>query len=207
MLFRIINLEYKLENLKILSDQNFSIKEGNHLLILGPSGSGKTTLINLMAGLIKPSNGNIFFKEKNYSSLSETESDDLRSKNFGFIFQKLHLIGHLNIIQNIKLAQNSSDSLNTLELIEGLGLIEKKKERVSDLSLGEAQRVAIARGVANNPKVIFADEPTSSLDDGNAKNVMDLIFSQTRKTNSTLIVSTHDERIKKHFSNVLELST
>ena len=205
MLFRIINLEYKLENLKILSDQNFSIKEGNHLLILGPSGSGKTTLINLMAGLIKPSNGNIFFKEKNYSSLSETESDDLRSKNFGFIFQKLHLIGHLNIIQNIKLAQNSSDSLNTLELIEGLGLIEKKKERVSDLSLGEAQRVAIARGVANNPKVIFADEPTSSLDDGNAKNVMDLIFSQTRKTNSTLIVSTHDERIKKHFSNVLEL--
>ena len=207
MLFRIINLEYKLENLKILSDQNFSIKEGNHLLILCPSGSGKTTLINLMAGLIKPSNGNIFFKEKNYSSLSETESDDLRSKNFGFIFQKLHLIGHLNIIQNIKLAQNSSDSLNTLELIEGLGLIEKKKERVSDLSLGEAQRVAIARGVANNPKVIFADEPTSSLDDGNAKNVMDLIFSQTRKTNSTLIVSTHDERIKKHFSNVLELST
>ena len=136
MLFRIINLEYKLENLKILSDQNFSIKEGNHLLILGPSGSGKTTFINLMAGLIKPSNGNIFFKEKNYSSLSETESDDLRSKNFGFIFQKLHLIGHLNIIQNIKLAQNSSDSLNTLELIEGLGLIEKKKERVSDLSLG-----------------------------------------------------------------------
>jgi len=206
MLFKIKNLEYKIENQEILSKQNFDLEKSNHLLILGPSGCGKTTLINLISGLLKPTSGMILFENKDYSSLSNEEIDKIRAENFGFIFQKLHLIGHLSVEQNIILAQNNPNSQNVSKLINNLGLSGKNKQMARDLSFGEAQRVAIARGVANNPKVIFADEPTSALDDVNAKKVMNLIFSQVEKTNSTLIVCTHDERIKKLFFNVMQIS-
>ncbi len=206
MLFKIKNLEYKIENKEILSKQSFNLETSNHLLILGPSGCGKTTLINLMSGLLKPTSGIILFNNQDYSNLSEESIDRVRSENFGFIFQKLHLISHMNLIDNIKLAQIKSNTKYLEKLINNLDLSEKKFEIARNLSFGEAQRVAIARGVANNPKVLFADEPTSALDDKNTKKVMNLIFSQAEKTNSTLIVCTHDNRIKKMFSNVLEIS-
>ena len=206
MLFEIRNLEYNFDNFRVLKSKSFSIEKNKHFLILGPSGSGKTTLLNLMSGLLRTSSGSIYFNKKNYSHLSEDELDDLRSKNFGFIFQKLHLIGHLNVEQNIILAQTKPNYKNIDKLINNLNLDNKKKQKASDLSFGEAQRVAIARGLANNPQVIFADEPTSGLDDINTKKVINLIFSQIKKNNSTLIVSTHDDRIKSYFSNILELS-
>ena len=205
MLFNIQNLEYKLKNEPILKKKNFTIKKNNHFLILGPSGSGKTTLINLMAGLLKPSSGEIIFENKNYSLLTEHEVDELRSKNFGVIFQKIHLIKHLNIEQNILLAKKKDHFLNTNKLINELALSGKNKQMAQNLSVGESQRVAIARGIANKPKVIFADEPTSALDELNAKKVIELILRQSKKTNATLIVSTHDKRIKKYFSDILEI--
>ena len=205
MLFEIKNLEYIIENNKILGKKNFTIGENKHLLILGPSGCGKTTLINLMSGLLKPSSGEVIFMEKNLSLLTTIELDSLRFKYFGFVFQKLHLLGHLNIEQNILLAKNGSNSINVDKLINDLGLLEKKKIMANDLSQGEAQRVAIARGMINQPKVIFADEPTSALDEINTKKVMELIFSSANKIKTTLIVSTHDKRIKKYFSNILEM--
>ncbi len=205
MLFKLKNVEYKLANQKILSKISFNINKGNHLLILGPSGSGKTTLLNLMTGLLRVSGGEVLFEDINFSSLLDKDLDDLRSKNFGLIFQKLHLINHLNVRQNIALAQNKFNSLDIEELIGDLGLSKKSNQMISNLSVGEAQRVAIARGIANKPKVIFADEPTSSLDDLNTQKVMELIFSQIKKTDSTLIVSTHDNRIKKYFSRLMEL--
>mgnify|MGYP006134330413 CR=1 FL=1 len=205
MLFKITSLEYKLKNHFILRKKNLIIKKNKHFLLLGPSGCGKTTLINLMTGLLKPSSGEIIFENKNYSLLSEKEIDSLRSKNFGLIFQKLHLIKHLNIKQNISLAKNKSHFLNINELINDLGLSGRDKQLAKDLSVGESQRVAIARGIANNPKVIFADEPTSALDELNTKKVIELIFTQAKKTDATLIVSTHDRRIKKYFSNILEM--
>ncbi len=207
MLFKIIDLEYSFKNHQALNKKSLNIRSGDHLLIHGPSGCGKTTLINLMAGLLKPSSGEIFFEDHKYSSLSEKEIDKLRAGNFGFIFQKLHLIGHLNIEQNISLAINKEDSLCSENFIKDLGLLEKKEHVARDLSVGEAQRVAIARGLINKPRVVFADEPTSALDDINAKRVMDLIFSQIKETKSTLIVSTHDSRIKDHFSNIVDLSS
>ena len=206
MLFKILNLEYKIKNRPILEKKNFTVEKNKHLLLLGPSGCGKTTLINLMTGLLKPSSGEIFFENKNFSFLSDQEIDDLRSENFGLVFQKLHLIKHLNVEQNITLAKNKSHSLNINELINDLGLSGKNKQMAKDLSVGESQRVAIARGIANHPKVIFADEPTSALDQLNTKKVIELIFSQARKTNATLIVSTHDNRIKKYFSNIVEFN-
>ena len=206
MLFKIKNLEYQILNKKILSNLNFNIEEGKHLLILGSSGSGKTSLLNLMSGLLKPTKGEIIFEDYKYSLLLEEEIDKIRATNFGFIFQKLHLIGHLNVKQNIELIKNKTDSEKVEKLIRELGLSKKSQQMVSELSVGEAQRVAIARGLANSPKVIFADEPTSSLDDYNTKKVIELILDQTKITKSTLIVSTHDKRIKKYFSKITEMS-
>ena len=205
MLFKILNLEFKLKAKSILKKIDFTIEKNKHLLILGSSGCGKTTLINLMTGLLKPSSGEIFFEDKNYSLLSDQELDNLRSENFGLIFQKLHLIKHLNIEQNISLAKNKSHSLNIDELINDSGLFGRNKQIAKNLSVGESQRVAIARGIANNPKVIFADEPTSALDELNTKKVIELLFTQAKKTYATLIVSSHDYRIKKYFSNILEM--
>ena len=205
MVFKISNANYKIDSQEILKNLNLVLKKENHLLIIGPSGSGKTTLIYLLAGLLRLSSGQISFEDNNYSSLSNSDLDKLRATNFGFIFQRFHLINSLNVEQNISLTQNEPNSLYVNQLIDDLGLSDKTKKMISELSVGESQRVAIARGIANKPKIIFADEPTSSLDDLNANNVMKIIFSQAKKTNSTVIVSTHDKRIKKYFSNILEM--
>ena len=205
MLFDIKNIKYKVEDFIILNNLSFKVNEEQHLLILGRSGSGKTTIINLLSGLLKPSSGYINFKNTKYSLLSELQLDQLRSENFGFIFQKLHLIGHLNVEQNIAIAKNKKNSLDINKLLDNLGLNGYNKMIVKNLSFGESQRVAVARGVVNNPKVIFADEPTSGLDDKNTELVIKLIFEQVKKTESTLIVSSHDQRIKKNFSKILEI--
>ena len=205
MLFEIKNIKYEVNDTKIISEKSFKINDGQHLLIHGPSGCGKTTLINLLSGLLKPTSGDIAFANYIYSELNEVEIDNLRFSNFGFIFQKLHLIGHLNAKQNIQIASNNKNSLNVENLIQTLGLKAIENKMVKNLSFGESQRVAVARCLVNSPKVIFADEPTSGLDDSNAKIVIDLILKQAKKTESSLIVSTHDQRIKNFFSDVLEM--
>ncbi len=206
MLFNITDIEYHTKGHSILDKRSLNVGEGQHLLLLGPSGCGKTTLMNLMAGLLRLSAGDIFYQDNSYSSLSDSSLDKLRAENFGFIFQKIHLIKHLTVEQNIALAQRKPDPMRIQELIKDLGLCGKEKQKAHNLSVGEAQRVAIARAVANNPKVIFADEPTSALDDKNTRRVMDLILGQAQKTNATVIAATHDARIKPHFKTVLEIA-
>ena len=205
MLFTLSDIIYKFKKKEIFKKKKLNFTEGEHVLLHGKSGCGKTTLVNLMSGLLRPSSGTIFFENVDFSSLSDRELDDLRSNNFGLIFQRLHLIGHLDVEQNLKLASKVSNAKNILSLIKYLGLEDKKKQLAKDLSVGEAQRVAIARAVANNPKVIFADEPTSALDDHNTIKVMELLFDQTKKNKSTLLVASHDDRIKKYFSRVVKM--
>ena len=205
MLFTLSDIIYKFKKKEIFKKKTLNFAEGEHVLLHGKSGCGKTTLVNLMSGLLRPSSGTIFFENVDFSALSDCELDDLRSNNFGLIFQRLHLIGHLDVEQNLKLASKVSNAKNILSLIKYLGLEDKKKQLAKDLSVGEAQRVAIARAVANNPKVIFADEPTSALDDHNTIKVMELLFDQTQKNKSTLLVASHDDRIKKYFSRVVKM--
>ena len=205
MFLRVKNLEFKVANKTILNKQNFSISKGKHVLISGLSGSGKTTLMNLMSGLLKPTSGFVSFEENDFSKLTEENIDQIRSKNFGFIFQRLHLIKHLTVEQNILLGLNKDQSPNIDELLDDIGLKNKHTQLAKNLSFGESQRVAIARGIINSPKVIFADEPTSSLDDINTKKVLELIFSQAKKNNSTIIISSHDERVKKFFKKPQEI--
>ena len=200
-ILQIKSLVYEVDNQKIIKGNSFNINYKEHQLILGNSGSGKTTLLNLMSGLLKPSGGEILFEGIKYSTLNEKDLDSLRAENFGFIFQKLNLIEYLSVKQNIALVNDNLNSFNIDKIISELGLAEKSNQRVKNLSFGEAQRVAIARGVINNPKVIFADEPTSALDDTNTEIVMKMIFDYADKNDSTLVVCTHDDRVKSFFSN------
>ncbi|PCI57226.1 MAG: ABC transporter ATP-binding protein [Alphaproteobacteria bacterium] len=186
--------------------KDIRIERGEHLLLLGPSGCGKTTLLNIMATLLPLESGEITFDNKDYSSLSQAQKDTMRAENFGFIFQRHHLIGHLNVVQNIAVTQTRKDPAYIKALIRTIGLEGKEKQKARDLSVGEAQRVAIARALANRPNVIFADEPTSALDDSNTQNIIDLIFDQAKATNATIIAATHDARIKSRFNNILEMS-
>jgi putative ABC transport system ATP-binding protein len=206
MLFKIQNLSYTTDKRAILSHRSLNIENGQNTLLLGPSGCGKTTLLNLLAGLLKPSVGEILFEDQVYSGLSGTELDRLRAQYFGFVFQKIHLIGHLSIAQNIAIVPLNPEVQRVQELINDLGLAGKEHQKARDLSVGEAQRVAIARALANNPKVIFADEPTSALDDANTEKVMDMIFTQAEKTGATVIAATHDARIKNRFKTVMEMT-
>ena len=205
MFFLVKNLDFVIANNTILSKLNFSVNNGSHLIVSGPSGSGKSTLINLMSGLLRPSSGYISFEGKDYSKLTEKDIDEIRSENFGLIFQRLHLIKHLTVEQNILLGFNKLKSPDIKELIEDIGLTSKRKQLAKNLSFGESQRVAIARGVINNPKIIFADEPTSSLDDINTKKVLELISAQAKKNKSSIVISSHDERVKKFFKNISEI--
>ena len=205
MFFLVKNLDYLIANNIILSKLNFSIDNGSHLIVSGPSGSGKSTLINLMSGLLRPTSGYISFEGKDYSKLTEKDIDEIRSKNFGLIFQRIHLVKHLTVEQNILLGFNKLKSPDIKELIEDIGLTSKRKQLAKNLSFGESQRVAIARGVINNPKIIFADEPTSSLDDINTKKVLELISTQAKKNKSSIVISSHDERVKKFFKNISEI--
>ena len=200
-ILQIKSLEYEVDNQKIIKGNSFNINHKEHQLILGNSGSGKTTLLNLMSGLLKPSKGEILFEGVKYSNLNEKDLDSLRAENFGFIFQKLNLIEYLSIKQNLALVKDKLNSYDVDKMISELGLSGKNNQEVKNLSFGEAQRVAIARAIINNPKVIFADEPTSALDDSNTEIVMKMIFKYVNKNNSTLVVCTHDDRVKKFFSN------
>ena len=200
-ILQIKSLEYEVDNQKIIKGNSFNINHKEHQLILGNSGSGKTTLLNLMSGLLKPSKGEILFEGVKYSNLNEKDLDSLRAENFGFIFQKLNLIEYLSIKQNLALVKDKLNSYDVDKMISELGLSGKNNQEVKNLSFGEAQRVAIARAIINNPKVIFADEPTSALDDSNTEIVMKMIFEHVNKNNSTLVVCTHDDRVKKFFSN------
>lgn len=205
MFFLVKNLDFIIGNNTILSELNFSLDNGSHLIISGPSGSGKSTLINLMSGLYRPTSGHVSFESNDYSKLTDKDIDEMRAKNFGLIFQRLHLIKHLTVEQNILLGFNKIKLPNIEKLIEDIGLTAKKKQLAKDLSFGESQRVAIARGVVNNPKIIFADEPTSSLDDENTTRVLKLISAEANKNKSSIVISTHDERVKKFFKNILEI--
>ena len=205
MFFLVKNLDFIIGNNTILSELNFSLDNGSHLIISGPSGSGKSTLIYLMSGLYRPTSGHVSFESNDYSKLTDKDIDEMRAKNFGLIFQRLHLIKHLTVEQNILLGFNKIKLPNIEKLIEDIGLTAKKKQLAKDLSFGESQRVAIARGVVNNPKIIFADEPTSSLDDENTTRVLKLISAQANKNKSSIVISTHDERVKKFFKNILEI--
>lgn len=185
------------------------VKAGDRLLLCGPSGSGKTTLLSALAGLLKPSHGSVRLLGQEMYAMPDRDRDILRGRNFGFVFQTLHLLPYLTLRQNVELAGTlvgKADDRRVDQILSTLGLIEKAHRKPHALSRGEQQRAAIARAVLNKPSVIIADEPTSSLDDHNAAKVIDLLEIQAAENNAALLIATHDNRIRDRFDNVVTLN-
>lgn len=180
------------------------IPAGQHALLLGESGSGKTTLLHLMGGLLRQYSGSIKLDGIELSSLSEKQLDHFRGQKIGFIFQRNHLVSALTVEQNLMLAPYLADVAidknRIAEVLESLGLSAKRHSKVTALSHGQAQRAAIARAVLNKPALILADEPTSALDDKNCDRVIHLLMEVASANNSTLVVATHDQRVKEKIS-------
>lgn len=188
---------------------NWSVEAGDHSMILGGSGSGKTTLLHLIGGLLKPKSGELWVGSENLPVLKPTELDRFRGLHIGIIFQRPHLISSLTILDNLTLSQylgkKKLDKKKTLEIMDRLDISTLKNRKVHQVSQGQAQRVSIARALLNNPLLLLADEPTASLDDTNCERVIHLLKEQAAIGGATLVVATHDQRVKDEFENRLEL--
>lgn len=179
---------------------DFRVSTGEHFLLLGESGSGKTTLLYLLGGLLRNYKGSAVINNVELSSLSESALDKFRALNLGFIFQRNHLISALTVEQNLAMPFYLADKPvlqdRIKEVLTSLGVDNKIDSRISALSQGQIQRVAIARAVVNKPAIILADEPTSALDDKNCMSVISLLMEVANQNNSTLVIATHDQRLK-----------
>ncbi|WP_113654598.1 ABC transporter ATP-binding protein [Pedobacter namyangjuensis] len=193
-----------------LSFKDWDIKDGEQWLLLGESGSGKTTLLHILTGILKPAQGEVNIDSTSIYNLSSKELDQFRGRKIGIIFQRPHLIKSLTITENLLLAQSFAklpeDKKRIDEVLESLDILSKKNAYPNELSQGQLQRVSIARAVINKPALLIADEPTSSLDDKNAEAVLALLMQQSALNNATLVVATHDKRVKDAFTNTYSLA-
>jgi ABC-type lipoprotein export system ATPase subunit len=203
------SLTFSYDNSQELSFPDIELERGENLLVLGKSGAGKTTFIQILAGLLKPKKGQITLDGNNYQSLSESEMDQFRGSNVGMVFQTPHFVNNISVMDNLLLSLHLSkmgqDKKKIIKLLHKVGLGEKTKVKPSELSQGEKQRASIALAVIKNPKLILADEPTSSLDDENCSKICSLLKVQAEATNAHLILVTHDQRVKSEFSKSIML--
>lgn len=195
--------------IKALDGVDLYVKQGEFVAITGASGSGKTTLLNMIGGLDIPTSGKIYYKGK---EIEEKNSDELtiyRRRNIGFIFQNYNLVPVLNVLENItlpiELDARNPDKEFVQEVVNLLGLKEKIYKMPNQLSGGEQQRVAIARGIASKPQIILADEPTGNLDSKTGEEVIKLLQETSRKYHQTIVMITHDSRIAAKAERVIEM--
>ena len=188
---------------------DISSANGDTLLITGGSGKGKTTLLHLLGGLLRPQSGEITIAGTNIASLSDKKLDRFRGKNIGLVLQQSYFVAALNVLDNVVfaswLATGKQAADKAKQLLEQLDLREQMHKLPSQLSIGQQQRVSIARALINEPKLLLADEPTSSLDDDNAFIVADMLTNLSKQYGSALVVVTHDQRLKERFPNQIIL--
>jgi lipoprotein-releasing system ATP-binding protein len=199
------------ESLSVLENINITISENDRVAITGKSGAGKSTLLHIMAGLDQATSGKIIFNDQNLSSISNSSLSKIRLVNFGFVYQFHHLLDDLTVEENIQiplLLNNSLDKdkkIKIKEIMQTLGIFNRKNHLPWKLSGGEKQRTAIARALINNPKFLFLDEPTGNLDKENATIIQNLLFELSDRYGIALITATHDNEFIKSFKQVYRL--
>lgn len=196
------------KEVRALDDVNVEMLEGEIISILGPSGSGKSTFLNCLSGIDRPTHGKIFVDDYEITNKSDDEVTEFRAKNMGFIFQFFNLIPVLNVIENVKLPMLINEKDEKLaeekakELLVKVGLEDKMYVEPSTLSGGEAQRVSIARAFINEPKIVWADEPTGALDEKTGNEILELIKNLNETKNTSFIIVTHDPKVTKYSSSI-----
>ena len=196
--------------LNILHDVSFNVAAGDSLAIVGASGSGKSTLLGLLAGLDTPSSGTVMLAGQTMSALNEDGRAALRASNVGFVFQQFQLLPALNALENVmlplELAGRPDARVNARAILERVGLGTRMTHYPRQLSGGEQQRVALARAFVGAPSVLFADEPTGSLDSETGAQIVELMFAMNAAAKTTLILVTHDESLARRCSRQIRLS-
>ncbi len=202
-------LQFSYTGAQTLTFPDFTCQKGEQWLLLGQSGSGKTTLLHLLGGLLSPTKGEVKVGDTTLKSLSTAALDKFRGKHIGIIFQKAHFVRSLTVQENLILAQQLAgmaiDKNRISDLLNRLNVGHKLYTKTNELSQGEQQRVAIARAIVNQPEVILADEPTSALDDENCEEVIRLLEEQAAAVGATLLVVTHDGRLKERFEKQIKI--
>ncbi|ERM83493.1 ABC transporter [Rhodonellum psychrophilum GCM71 = DSM 17998] len=195
--------------LTVLDEVNFDIQAGDTIAIVGPSGSGKTTLLGLCAGLDSASTGSVSLNGQSMENLSEDQRADIRSKFVGFIFQNFQLLPTLTALENVmvplELKKRKDAKQKALELLTKVGLGNRATHYPTQLSGGEQQRVSIARAFANEPKILFADEPTGNLDTETGEMIEKLIFDLNKEQGTTLVLVTHDLELAKKTNRIIHI--
>ena len=204
------DISFDIDGQKLFTNINLNLKPQKDLLITGPSGVGKTTLLSILCGLQKPTNGNIVYNDIDLYNQPENEIDNFRGKNLGIVFQNFNLINSFTVKQNLEIAANAIGNKSSdqyFNLLDRIGLADKSHIKVANLSIGEKQRLAVARAFVGDPKWVFCDEPTSSLDDKNANIIANLIKEESMRCKASLVLITHDSRIQSliKFSQILRL--
>ena len=208
--FKDVVKEYKMGDvvIKALDNTNFSIDKGELVAIVGPSGAGKTTTLNILGGMDRATSGSVLVNEKEITSLTNKQLIQYRRNDIGFVFQFYNLVQNLTAKENVELAtQLCSDALNVDEILDKVGLKDRKDNFPSQLSGGEQQRLAIARAIAKNPKLLLCDEPTGALDYKTGKQILKLLQDTCRREKMTVVIITHNTAIAPmadkviHFKN------
>ena len=205
--FKNVCKDYKMGEVIIhaLSNANLSIEKGELVVIVGPSGAGKTTALNILGGMDNATSGRVIVDNKEISRLKNRDLIKYRREDIGFVFQFYNLVQNLTAIENVELAtQICKKSLNPEQVMEKVGLAERKNNFPSQLSGGEQQRVAIARAIAKNPKLLLCDEPTGALDYKTGKQILKLLQDMSRKENMTVIIITHNGAIAPMADKVIK---
>ena len=203
------NISHKYNNENVIAFNDVSFKEGSQVLIVGNSGCGKTTILHVLAGLLKPSQGEIFINDKSLYEKKPSEIDSFRGKNIGVVFQVPHFVNSFSVEDNLFLTQELAglkrNKTRVVEVLEKVKLAHKLKSKIFELSEGQKQRITIARAIINSPKIILADEPTSSLDDASCEDVIELLKESAEAEKAILIIVTHDQRLKDSFKEIIEM--
>jgi putative ABC transport system ATP-binding protein len=202
------NLRFSYSDIKF-DFPDIHVPQGSALLITGPSGKGKTTLLHLLGGLLKAASGLVGIRGTDITTLNGKLLDQFRRNNIGIIFQQAHYIASVSVVDNLLLASKRTDKKlqreRAMELLSLLGIAEEAKKKPEVLSLGQQQRLSIARALMNYPTLLLADEPTSSLDDDNCRKVTELLLMESGRTNASLVVVSHDQRLQSLFNQKIML--